>query len=370
MFLPCFKAVFSGQVVNKLLADKMLLYFSCWIFLSLAITHDFNKSLESGGIQVLESFGSYLIARRYIVNDFDFRCLVKLLIFTVFALSIFTIPESLTGRNLIRPHIPHIDPRMGLNRAFGPFEHAILYGVFCASIFSMSLYVPTSPTNKSNTSRTIWVFIATLMSVSSGALAAAIIQLLLTAWEKMTSTLSSRWKVLSFILLNIYILIDLLSTRTPLTVLLHRLTFSAHTAYNRMTIWEWGTRHNVAQHPWFGIGFHIWTRPSWMHSTSMDNFWLVIMVRYGLPAFFFLSYAIFLLFYKAGTNKDLHEGYLAKIRFGWLFSMTGFIISGWTVHFWNNLYIWFFFLLGSGAWLSFTHSPEEHGTEEKPKIIG
>ncbi len=36
---------------------------------------------------------------------------------------------------------PFIDPRMGLERTFGPFDHPILYGVFSAAAFSLAWHV-------------------------------------------------------------------------------------------------------------------------------------------------------------------------------------------------------------------------------------
>jgi hypothetical protein len=60
------------------------------------------------------------------------------------------IPEALTGIHILHdgisgavggPMAPFIEPRMGLERTFGPFDHPILYGVFCASAFSLAYFV-------------------------------------------------------------------------------------------------------------------------------------------------------------------------------------------------------------------------------------
>jgi hypothetical protein len=42
---------------------------------------------------------------------------------------------------------------------------------------------------------------------------------------------------------------------------------------------------------------------------------------------------------------------LNRHRMAWLVIIIGFTISGFTVHFWNSLFAYFFFLIGSGAWL-------------------
>lgn len=352
-FIPCLIKVFRSEKESILATDWLLFGFSLWIILSLTVNHDFSTALESGGIIVVESWGAYLLSRSFIRNEREFSGYSKLIIFIVIGLSFVTIPESLTGKNILRPHIGHIGGRFGFTRAFGTFDHAILYGVFCASTLSLAMYVPTRNLLEQggNRLRTFWVLIAAFASVSSGALAAVIVQFVLAAWNRITQGMQSRWRLFSLLLMLGYFIIDLISNRSPMRVILGHLTFSPDTAYFRLIIWDWGTRFNVAVHPWFGIGFADWVRPSWMHSGSMDNYWLVIMVTYGLPAFFMLAAGILYLLFLAKRRTDLSDS--AKLmRAGWGFSLIGFIISGCTVHFWNNLHSWFFFMLGSGVWLS------------------
>jgi hypothetical protein len=352
-FIPCLFRVLGGKNGRTLPTDWLLLGYSIWIILALAIHLGFSGGLKSGGILVVESFGAYLLARSFIRNEQEFGAFVKLLIFIVIGLSLFTIPEALTGKNFLRPHSGHIGGRLGLTRAFGPFDHPILYGMFCASAVSLALYVPLRNLQEKGpyALRAGWVVVAAFMSVSSGALASALVQMILAGWNRLTRGMASKWRLFSFLLVLVYIVIDLLSNRTPMKVILHRLTFSAETAYNRLFIWEWGTKHNVAEHPWFGIGFAEWVRPPWMHSLSMDNFWLVNMVRYGLPSFVLLAAGGLLLMFAVKRQTELSEP-ARLMRTGWGFAMIGLIIAGCTVHFWNSLHVWFFFMLGSGAWMA------------------
>lgn len=351
--VPCFLRVVRGRAGCTLPTDWLLCGYSCWIVLALSLHMGIAGGLKSGGILVVESYGSYLLARAFIRNERDYAGFVKLLVLVVIGLSLITIPEALTGKNFLRPHVNHIGGRLGLIRAFGPFDHPILYGMFCASAVSLSLYVPIKNLLEqgAHVGRALWVTGAAFMSVSSGALAACLVQLILALWNRMTRGMAKKWRLFSCLLVLAYITIDLISNRTPMRVILHRLTFSAETAYNRLIIWEWGTEHNVAEHPWFGIGFADWVRPSWMHSTSMDNFWLVNMVRYGLPSFLLMAAGGILLMLAVMRQANLSEP--AKLmRTGWGFSMIGLIIGGCTVHFWNQSHVWFFFLLGSGAWMA------------------
>lgn len=351
-FIPCFVRVMNGRYGKALLADKLLLGYAGGMILSLSAHLGLAGGGKSGGVLVLESYGAYLLARSFIRNEMQFAAFIRLLFFIIASLSLATIPEALTGKNIFQPHVAHIGGRLGLTRAFGPFDHPILYGMFCASAVSLTLFVPINTLQEKGTHffRAGWVIVAAFMSVSSGALVTVVVQLILTMWKGLTRTIASRWHLFSVLLIIVYVMIDLLSNRTPMRVFLHRLTFSAETAYTRLQIWDSGIKYNVMEHPWIGIGFDEWSRVSWL-GPSIDNYWLVIMVRHGLPTFCLLSLGIIALLYTVKRYVYLSEP-AQLMRTAWGFAMIGLIIAGSTVHFWNNLHAWFFFLLGSGAWMA------------------
>jgi O-antigen ligase len=141
----------------------------------------------------------------------------------------------------------------------------------------------------------------------------------------------------------IYVLIDLVSTRDPMRVAFTYLTFSSHTAYWRMIIWEYGMAE-VFRHPLFGIGFEEWERPSYMYSGSMDNFWLVIAVRHGIPAFlgFCLIAAVPVI---KGFRKMAREGRAPRTE-AYMFALSGLVVSACTVHYWLALLVFFTFFCG------------------------
>ena len=70
-------------------------------------------------------------------------------------------------------------------------------------------------------------------------------------------------------------------------MLITYLTFNSGTAYWRLHIWNFGSAE-VWRNPLFGIGLNDWARPSWMWTASVDNFWLLTAMRYGIPAFLLL----------------------------------------------------------------------------------
>jgi len=239
---------------------------------------------------------------------------------------------------------------MGLERTFGPFDHPILYGVFCASSFSLAYFVLAQRQlmKFGNLTKIAGVVLATFMSASGGPYLVLMMQGFVASWERVLGKIQGRWAALFSLFAAAYVAIDLFSTRTPFHVFVTYFTFSKQSAYNRILIFEYGTAE-VARHPIFGIGLGEWERPPWM-SDSMDNFWLATAVRYGLPALLFLLALLFGLVWSVGQRKNLPPDW-KRARHAWAFTLFGITVAAATVHLWNALFVLFFFLLGSGAWL-------------------
>lgn len=358
-FFPCVFSLFSGARNRLLPSDGLVLAYCIWAFGTSVYHEGMGDGLEAGGILVVESLGAYLLGRKLVKDKKSFLGLVAFLVLVVMCMAPFTLLESLTGKNLFGLPPSGMEPRYGFKRAYGTFDHPIIYGVFCASITGIGWYSFATDSARWTTFRVFRSVVATvaaLASVSSGAMVALWIQWILIAWDRLTRNMVRRWQLFGLLLVAMYIAVDLLSNRTPMKVFLTYLTFSSSTAYGRLIIWEWGFHHNVLVHPILGIGSAEWVRPEWMDSTSCDNFWLVIMMRHGLPCFFFLALAVlYLLFYGPGRAAAQGMSHLYK---GWAFTVIGLIVAGTTVHFWNALYVYFFFLLGAGAWF---HNREESG---------
>jgi hypothetical protein len=192
------------------------------------------------------------------------------------------------------------------------------------------------------------VGVATFMSASGGPYVVLMMQGFVAAWQRVLGRVQGRWAALFTLFAVTYVAIDLFSTKTPFHVFINNFTFSRQSAYNRILIFEFGTAE-VARHPVFGIGLGDWERPVWM-SDSMDNFWLVIAVRYGLPALAFLLALLLGLVWCAGRRNDLPEDW-RRARHAWAFTLFGITVAAATVHLWNALFVLFVFLIGAGAWL-------------------
>lgn len=357
MFIPCLVWLAQGRAGRVRLPDILLLLFSAWCVVSLAVVNGAATAIQTGGIQILETLTPYLLARCCIRNADDFRALARVLTGIVLALLPFAIVESVTGRNLYLEFSSHIlpsigaadkDPRWGLRRAQLFFEHPILMGVCCGSVLALThMVVGRELSSSRRWLASIGVGLTATLSLSSGPLSGLVVQIMLMGWNRVFSWLRARWLVLIG-LGGLFLLAVSLFAKRPLPNILLSFAFEPDSAFFRLVIWNYGTR-SISNHPWFGVGMGPWDRPSWM-APSIDMFWLYNGIVYGLPA----ALLMLAFFAAAGVSvglvrhlNPLHYDY----RVAYLVAMASFFLTGWMVHFWNGTYVFFLFMTGAGLWL-------------------
>ena len=370
-FVPLLLVKLLGKKVGAIqTVDWLILFHSFWPLVTLAAVHGQPIAMQTGGIYAVESAGAYLVARCCIRRLEDFQGVVGAFVLIILLMLVFTLPEAVTGNHVLRetaravlggPPLPDIEKRLGLSRAFGSFEHPILYGIFCVAGFGMSIgaLAGRRGLGMAGLARVSAVAVAVFASVSSGAFVAMGVQMGLMAWERLTRSIAGRWIILGTIILAILTGTGLASSRSPVKVFLSYATFSQSTGYNRLLIFDYGTAE-AGRHPLFGIGLNEWERPSYM-SASMDNFWLVCAVRYGILSFATLAGGMVLLVLKLGRLKDL-DPVKASVRNTWSITILSISLAGCTVHFWNALFTLFFFLLGTSVWML---EPDEDAEAEE-----
>jgi hypothetical protein len=358
LVVPSLLHILSGKAGRLNGIDLAMLAHSIWCVIALGAYGGVSQALESGGIYFVECFGAYAMGRRYIRNVADFRALSIFIALVVCGLAAVAVPESLSHSHFTRetfrsilggPALVPIEPRMGLARAYGSFEHPILFGVFCSMAFATAWFVarPSLPGIRG------WfligcIVIASFVSLSAGAWMMLGMQIALIGWDWVTKGLPGRWGVLMGLIALVLVVVSLLSNRSPVQVFISYASFSPASSYNRILIWHYGTAE-VGRHPLLGIGLGEWVRAPWM-STSMDNFWLVIAVRYGLPALIFIVIGILLIVFKSTAQRSATAEW-NRSRMAWITTVLGAAIAACTVHLWNNTFGFFMFIVGAGAWL-------------------
>jgi hypothetical protein len=356
-FIPCLIAWLSRSMGRIRLPDIFMLLAAIWAAIVLVTLHGVEEGPQSAGIFVIETFGTYLFARRYIRDVFAFQRMVKCLVLMVCVLLPFAAYEIVTGSPILIELFGKIffvpapgssESRLGLSRAQVVFEHPILFGLVCSSAFALSFYVLGAASRLMGRLASNLVAVTALCSLSSGALLSLVVQTMLIVWDKITTSVTQRWAILATLALIAYFVVGALSNRSALEVFISYLTFNADNSYMRIHIWNYGIQ-SVMRHPLFGTGLNDWEHPSWM-AGSIDNFWLVTAVRYGIPGFLFMTGGFLSVCFGLGR---LRNGSLqvAQCRNGLIITLCGLAVASCTVHLWNASYVLFIFLLGSGMWM-------------------
>ncbi len=356
-FAPWFFSWLGRKKTPIILPDVLVMLFCAWASLAIIYNHGWDNAVQPAGLLWVQTLGAYLLGRLMIRSHRSMRFMVMSVAVLLGLMMPFVIVESVTGEKMIlhafsmlgtTPAEVTADKRFGLSRAQGAFEHPILMGVFCASMVSIVLYSLRS------SSKPFFRFIAapitiisSMASLSTGALLSLNVQFGLMAWGRIFRDNVQRWKMLGMLLAGLYFTVDALSNRTPFHVFVTYATFNQTSSYNRILIWQFGSAEAL-RHPLFGIGFGEWERPSYM-SGSMDNFWLVQAVRFGIPAFLLLASAMVIILRRMGARQLPTEA-LRMTRQGIMFSLIALSTSIISVHLWNASYVWFCFLMGACVW--------------------
>ena len=364
MIVPLTVNLLLGKYGKLLWTDILFFVHLLWAGLALGLNNP-DEAVEFFGSVLIEFMGGYILARAYIRSAADFVALCRLFFFLVICTLPFAVLEAQTGRATIPALIRSIPSlgsvqdfhndlagmRFGLNRTQVVFVHPIHYGLYCSVAFALAFVsFKGIYSDLKRIMITLLIMMCVFFSLSSGALLAVVLQIVLILWAWFFNPVKFRWMLLMAFMIVTYIVVDLLSNRTPLRVFLTYATFSAHNGYWRYLIFEWGMV-NVRANPIFGLGLNDWVRPHFMNSGSMDNFWLLNAVRYGIPGFAALFLGYVLAIWKIGRVPFKAKSQIWYIRRGWMFAFLGLSFTLATVHVWGTIFSFTFFLFGAGVWM-------------------
>ncbi|MBZ6075877.1 O-antigen ligase family protein [Microvirga puerhi] len=340
------------------MADLALLAYASWCSMSLFIVHGTQIGIQSNIVIFLEATAPYFLARCYIRSADDFYNMSRLLFWIFVCILPFGLVETVTGHNVylelfskIQTSIPDnpYAPRWGLRRVQAFVEHPILFGICAASIFSLThLVLGYGKSLLRRCTQSGLAMVTAFLSFSAGPIGAVSLQAMLIAWDRLFKGSNWHWKLIISGILAANIVIATIPNQSFVAFFISNFTFDQSAAYFRILIWTYGIQ-SAFNHPLFGVGFGEWDRPAWMPS-SIDLYWLIPAVQYGIPAAILLLLAFGSAFFSVAMRKGLSPK-LSEYRKAYLLCMAGFYIAGWTVHYWNATYVLFLFLLGSGMWL-------------------
>lgn len=350
--IPFAVTLMSGRAGRFTASDGLMFLFGGWVLFTYVYHHGMER-FPYGTIAALELLGGYMAGRILVRSVADYRHFVRCLLVALLVLFPFALYELFTARmltaeilgKLFPVQVKHGGPnsfRFGLSRVQAGFPHAILFGLFCSMAIANVYYLYRDSMARM-LPRLGLAASMTLMSLSSAAWLAIGLQALLIIWDRLTR---GRWWLLVGISVFFYVVIDALSNRGPIIILIENLTLNPQTAWWRVHIWNYGTE-NVLNNPVFGLGLNDWVRPYWLAST-VDNFWLVIAMRHGLPAIGMLCLAVALHVWQIIRMKDV-DAAAGTVRTGYMVALAGLFFTLATVHVWDAIAVLSMFCLGAGA---------------------
>jgi hypothetical protein len=373
MVVPCLYMWATGKAGRIRVPDVAILVFVLWAAIALSVVQGVDYALKSSGMLLIETVGGYMLARCFIRSAADFEGMARV----YFRVMIFLLPcaiyEARTGTNLLFTILGAVWPtyqeipeelRLGMTRVKGPFQHSILFGVFCGGAFALTFlvhgYGKRVPIRVASAAL---VALTASLSLSAGPMSAVATQLFIMVWDRVFRAFSGRWTLLWTLMACFYGVLSIFAKRPLAAILIDMIAFNRGNAWQRLMIWDYGTA-TILAHPLFGIGFGEMERPSWLTST-VDMFWIIAAMRYGLPGAALMGTCFIGTIVIAARRKGLSEQ-LRRYRLAYLAVMAGFVVVGWTVDFWAEVYVTFMFLVGSGTWLA--DAPAEEPTAQKPAI--
>ena len=351
--LPFASQVVTGRIGRFTWIDTFFVLYGLWIFVALVMVHGVSQ-IPFAGITAVELVGGYFVGRVLIRSLQDYRYVLRFMFFGIMALLPVAIYENFTGTmvipDLLRPvfetptRADSAFGRMGLERTYVVFDHPILWGLFCSlTLSNFVMAVRRSPALI--VLAILFSVYTTMLSLSSAPLLACSLQLGMLAWGWI---MGGRWKLFLILMVTGYVVVDLLSNRTPITIIIETLTFNPMSGWVRIAIFDAGWAA-VKGSPIFGIGFNDWVRPSWVTS-SVDNFWLLNAMRYGMVGSLFIIAAFVTHLWVLG-RAEIADPDVRAVRRGHAIALAGTAFTMVTVHIWGNVSIFVMFYIGAGAWM-------------------
>lgn len=374
-FPPLLTMFVTGRLGRVGAVDWLLVGVALWMMLSFLVVEGAGR-LPFATISVVEMFGSYLLGRYLVWSAATFRSMVSWHLIVLAIMLPFALVEFVTGTQYWARILdlfgnvvyrgPSSRPRLGFDRVLVGFDHPILYGIFCSMAAATAVYAFRGSPMATGL-RLAFVGFMSFMSLSSGAVLSVMIQVLIMAWGLITG---NRWKALAILVTALYVFLSFASNRGPVIIFIETLTFSSGTAWTRVAQWDYGSAE-VLRNPIFGKGLDgDWLRPSWLYTSSIDNYWLVVAFRHGIPAITMLLGAIAILIWRIVRNRDLAADPDAdRMRTGYMIVLSGVLFSLATVHIWNASVVFVFFFLGAGVWFA-DHRPTPGGTAAPEPVPG
>jgi hypothetical protein len=327
-----------------------------WQSLAIVVNNGTDQIFFAGSIFV-ELFFAYLLGRAFVRSAADYRYFFQCFLGALAFMLPFALLEAAThvrvlrriaGAVLTQPEEVELRGamiRFGLLRAQAAFDHPILFGLFCATAFINVYYVFRLPMSLVYAAFTGFV---TFLSISSSSLLALAIQIGLAVYEKIFRRFPAKWVVLGVGSLVGWFAFEWIFGVTVIEYLITELVFNQAGAETRIDQIVYGLKE-IERSPFFGIGLNEVALPFW-RGNVIDNYWLLVAIRSGVPALLFLAIAFALHFLRAARVRDLTPQE-TRIRLGYLIAFFTLVLVVGSVTIWGIALVFVYLYFGIGTWI-------------------
>lgn len=309
--LPAMMVRVGREPIKFGIVDLLFLLSSTSMFINTGLHYTIDVALKTGAANMLDMLLAYLAGRIFFRSTLDFRKFLYRISPMLLGVAAIMALESISHRYILRPFVGAItgrspaaalalmyEIRNGFLRATGPFMHPIAAGLFFGTL--APLYIAADLPK-----RRWWGLLGCLGGIfgwSSAGIASIIFGSLLAIYEQVQRRLRTGWLIVIMAVVVAAVLIEVLTSSGLVRFIIRYGAINPVTGYFRLMIWEYGSAA-VAKSPWIGIGFESYERPAWMRTDSVDNYWLLHALRYGIPSMACMMAGVFWAVVRLGMAK-------------------------------------------------------------------
>jgi hypothetical protein len=351
LFLPALFAL-CRKDRRFILCDFLAFATTAWMIVASLISVG-GSALSAAGGDALDFLGGYLIARGFVFGRPALDTFIRVLkLFAVTAI-IFGMADRISGRLIVHETFaaivhasnwPEAGFRNGTVRAASTFDHEIAFGVFCALNAAIFLYWERRLLPRILAAGLcLW---GAMLAISSAALMAVAMIFGAYTYDRLLKRYSWRWGAFWMVTGTASLGFFVLSP-DPLSWVLSHLTLDPQTGYYRIAIWEAAADY-IARSPMIGYAYEPFNN---MFLISVDSIWLLQVLRFGIPMFilFFLTNITAFFPGRRESVNGANDVYIDRMRRAFTLVVLMFMFSGFTVHFWNYMLMFWGLCLGIRA---------------------
>jgi hypothetical protein len=314
-------------------------------------------------VEILEFLGGYMIGRAFLFGPLSLQRFVQAFKAVVITIVFMGLLDVASGRRFTAEIFSSIFPvnvdldevqfRFNLVRATATFPTAELYGTFCAVATGIFLFSERTVVRKISFAGIAAV--GCLLSVSSGPVLALAISFGVYGYDRLFWRYPDRWgwfvRILCVSIVSLFfwdVVIRQNELLHPFLIVVRNLTFVPETGYFRATQWEHAVPI-IMLSPWIGNGWDFSVQAGDNMLLSIDNFYLVMMWRFGIPAPVLILLTAVSVSRSGSRNLLGADSFMGDMRTAFSLAVWTFATVGITVHFWDATWIFWSLCIGVRA---------------------